>query len=66
VSEALGKRREIRTLFGKACAIVHGRGSGMSVNELMELVYEEGLPPRAEREQILEAKLAGDNTTADS
>lgn len=50
--------RSIRADFQKACAIAHGRGSGMSANELMQLVYEEGLPSREERERLLAAKLA--------
>lgn len=63
------KGREIRGAFQKACAIAHGRGAGLSANELMQLVYEEGLPSREERERILREKLAdeqGDNTTTSS
>lgn len=58
--------REIRGRFQKACAIAHGRGAGMSANELMSLVLELGLPNHEERKRILAERLAadegGDNT----
>lgn len=59
----LSDGREIRARFQKACAIVHGRGVGMSANEMMELVLADGLPPKEERERILREKLADDGGT---
>lgn len=55
--------REIRARLQKACAIAHGRGAGMSANEMLELVLEHGLPPREERERILREKLVDDGGT---
>ena len=44
-----------------ACAITHGCGTGMSTAEMVELILEDGLPSREERERQLAEKLAGDN-----
>lgn len=56
--------REIRALAQKACAIAHGRGVGMSSNELWLIVLKDGLPNEEERERILREKLADDGGTA--
>lgn len=61
-------RDEIRDALRLACATVHGQGAGMSLLQLSSLILEHGLPPRAERERLLAAKLAedpeADDTTA--
>lgn len=46
------KKDDIRKEAQLAAAIVYGRGSGMSLLELMVLMLEEGLPSRVEREKI--------------
>jgi hypothetical protein len=58
-------KREALPLAQTACAIAHGKGAGMSLLALWELVLEDGLPSRAERERMLEERLkddAGDTT----
>jgi hypothetical protein len=50
--------RELQRQLKQACAIAHGRGYGLSRNGLIELVLEDGLPSRAERERIRWEKLA--------
>lgn len=58
---------EIRNGLRQACAIAHGRGTGMSLLELGALILERGLPTPEERERIRAEKLAaGDNTTPSS
>jgi hypothetical protein len=58
-------KREALPLAQRACAIAHGRGAGMSLLALWELVLDEGLPSRAEREQMLEERL-GDTALSSS
>ena len=58
-------KKEALPLVQRACAIAHGRGSGMSLLELWDVVLEEGLPPRVERERILAERL-GDTTSSSS
>jgi hypothetical protein len=58
--------RELHRELKLACAIAHGRGAKLSKLELIELVLEEGLPPRVERERIRDAKLADEGTTPPS
>lgn len=56
-------KKEILPLAQRACAIVHGRGAGMSLLALWELVLEDGLPPRLERERMLAERLAEEEAT---
>ena len=58
-------REEVRAALQRACAIVHGRGKGMSLLQLVSLILEHGLPDEATRAQMLAAKLAdtGNTTT---
>jgi hypothetical protein len=53
--------REIRSQAQKACAIAHGRGAGLSSNELWLIVLKDGLPNEDERERILAEKLRSDD-----
>jgi hypothetical protein len=53
--------RELQRQLKQACAIAHGRGYGLSRNGLIELVLEDGLPSRAERERIRAEKLAAED-----
>ena len=62
-------RRERRKELVKACAIVHGVGAYMPLAQLVELILEDGLPPRQERDRMLaealeraEIDAEGDNT----
>jgi hypothetical protein len=55
--------RELQRQLKQACAIAHGRGYGLSKLDLIELVLEEGLPTRAERERMRREKLASDDET---
>jgi hypothetical protein len=60
------KASEVRPALQKACAIVHGRGKGMSLLQLVALVLERGLPDEDARAKMLAAKLADTgNTTTD-
>lgn len=59
-------KKEALPLAQRACGIAHGRGAGMSLLELWELVLEEGLPSRMERERLLAEKLGGNATTSSS
>lgn len=64
-------KKEALPLVQRACGIAHERGAGMSLLALWELVLEEGLPSRVERERMLAEKLAesgadGGNTTTSS
>lgn len=57
--------REIRRRMQQACAIAHGVGYRMSGNQLLDYIYEHGLPSRVERERILAERLQnaeGDDT----
>lgn len=62
------KKDDVRLDAQRACGIVYGRGAGMSLLALFQLVLDEGIPSRAERERMLAEKLAsgGDNTTLSS
>lgn len=65
VSELL-KASEVRPALQKACAIVHGKGKGMSLLQLVALVLERGLPDEDARAKLLAVKLADTgNTTTD-
>jgi len=49
--------REIRQRMQQACAIAHGVCYRMSGNQLLDYIYEHGLPSREERERILAERL---------
>lgn len=55
---------EIRQDAQRACAIAHGRGAGMALLALFQLVLDEGIPSRAERERILAERLSEGDTTS--
>ena len=58
-------KRDRRHELVLACAIAHGFGEGWSVPHLVEVIIEDGLPSRAERERMRDEALAaeaGDNT----
>lgn len=59
---ATGKRKgELRDKMRQACAIAGHKVIGMSLNQMVELVLEHGLPSRKEREATLAASLEEPN-----